>query len=1170
MPISTTDRFVPQRQAHDVNVSPTLFIGLGGSGKEVLMRLRRLFYTNMRQIGLPICEYLWIDTDPRVQNIMGQDYDVISSKLYLPNTDIIDAQVSGNELTEYYDNPTKYGHIFEWLHQSLRNLGPNAIQYGTGMVRPCGRLAFWNHYPKIRSVIERKLEGINNSNRINLAQDIGFNVDVGTKNVFLVASIAGGTGAGMLLDTAFLLKSIDKSLRITGVFFLPSVFTKVIRKISEEIKQKIYANGYAALMELDHFMSPKVGLNLMTKDVYEKFDFKWGAKEESVEAGPLHTIYLIGRNNRSGNQLSEGTEVFQMAAEAIHLEFCQSGFAGKKRSVRVNFQDFYINESRYEASEPGGNTIFCQYFPRRYSSFGLSLIKLDVDRRRNAAAHYFARSLVEHWRNSFDNTDGIRKEVDEALAVPNEPGKKWGHDEIRDAFLKIPETGKSMLSLHQEKILEEFKNTKEKIEEKFLQKTGAGAVNLSQGELGDLNKEIKKERDISLWDVAVPEGQKGLKTIPIKVLLKKVSEDWNSRIEIALEALDSTTGPDMKRITENADSCLKRMQTAFLNKFHELLTKPGDSQGKAGIRHAAEFCKIYSRRLNEIEQKFVKIAHPSRECNFALSPFEESDELKRIMAYRAEGLALRAPYFRKTAVSWYDQALEAKLKAQLDGFRDYLLQEVEGKKKELLRWYEVSYYNHVCTAARQIFKNLAEKIESCQENLNLYEEGLKEVAKNQEELFDAFNRDYQDIRHHSVEISFDDQWFKTKVAKALAEYYTASGAMPWETLLEEETLAFFFRLLKIPEAKRATIPKAQLKSEGFEHLFQAVCERSSKVEMWKNLLNGIETYCFARMGNFLGDTNVDSEFQRTEAKERQQKLGRICSAADVWITPSTAPCKLQEEDYIGVPSLQHIATADQAMAQFSQFNGAELFEHEKGNMVFYKEIVAFPLFHLKEVWECRKHYAEMADDLNSLYQRHLDYRKIPDLRDVAPPENEQEAISLFNAGLIFIESLILGCCLVDPTEKIPWIRIKMPRNAKTEEAPLGITFGQIFRILSNSPEDRQLLKDKIDQQKTKLKKAGRNPVSEELALAEYYTKKVFPPLQRAGRKKDTFHTNFSLVCSELWERLKNEMVNLGAFTGPEDPELWDTVDKVDLEAVSIVFPFREEGAQAELRVLKVS
>ncbi|MCC7431515.1 hypothetical protein IT568_11770, partial [bacterium] len=64
-----------------VPVKPTLFIGLGGSGKEVLIRLRRLFYEKYRMVGLPIMEFLWFDTDTAAGGIGGRRFDLIDEKV---------------------------------------------------------------------------------------------------------------------------------------------------------------------------------------------------------------------------------------------------------------------------------------------------------------------------------------------------------------------------------------------------------------------------------------------------------------------------------------------------------------------------------------------------------------------------------------------------------------------------------------------------------------------------------------------------------------------------------------------------------------------------------------------------------------------------------------------------------------------------------------------------------------------------------------------------------------------------------------------------------------------------------------------------------------------------------------------------------------------------------
>ena len=60
----------------------TLFIGLGGSGKEVLMRLRRKFYgANENKYGYDFIRYLWIDTDTAGTPICDENWEVIGENI---------------------------------------------------------------------------------------------------------------------------------------------------------------------------------------------------------------------------------------------------------------------------------------------------------------------------------------------------------------------------------------------------------------------------------------------------------------------------------------------------------------------------------------------------------------------------------------------------------------------------------------------------------------------------------------------------------------------------------------------------------------------------------------------------------------------------------------------------------------------------------------------------------------------------------------------------------------------------------------------------------------------------------------------------------------------------------------------------------------------------------
>ena len=59
---------------------PTLYVGLGGTGKDVLLRLRWWIFDKWRRPSLPFTKFLWLDTD--VQGTMpGEIPEVIQERI---------------------------------------------------------------------------------------------------------------------------------------------------------------------------------------------------------------------------------------------------------------------------------------------------------------------------------------------------------------------------------------------------------------------------------------------------------------------------------------------------------------------------------------------------------------------------------------------------------------------------------------------------------------------------------------------------------------------------------------------------------------------------------------------------------------------------------------------------------------------------------------------------------------------------------------------------------------------------------------------------------------------------------------------------------------------------------------------------------------------------------
>ena len=133
-----------QQEKKRVSIRPTVLIGLGGTGKEVLRRLRRMFYEKYRMVGLPVMEYLWFDTDIRNIDIMENETDLLDRRIDFSAGEMVDGRVMPRELEGYRNNKGMYPHIWSWFPKALDNINSTSITQGAGQNRPCGRISLFS------------------------------------------------------------------------------------------------------------------------------------------------------------------------------------------------------------------------------------------------------------------------------------------------------------------------------------------------------------------------------------------------------------------------------------------------------------------------------------------------------------------------------------------------------------------------------------------------------------------------------------------------------------------------------------------------------------------------------------------------------------------------------------------------------------------------------------------------------------------------------------------------------------------------------------------------------------------------------------------------------------------------------------------------------------------
>jgi hypothetical protein len=276
---------------------PTVVIGLGGTGHRAVLKLKRRFINAYGSVP-PIIRFLSIDTTENVeQTEHADDGRVITLE---PG---IERHVISVATPASYVNGT-YDYIDTWWPS---NIPVQAITAGAGQVRARGRLALFARSRNIFTAINKAINDVRQIKNQKLAYREEFRVsDRGGVEVYIVSSLAGGTGSGMFLDIAFIARSfVDALSNITGVFVMPGVFSRFPGTAL------VKPNAYAALKEIERFSK------LAATD---SFSIHYGIHQLEVKQPPFDLIYLIDNVNEAGRIVTSLYEILEVVAAGIYVQ----------------------------------------------------------------------------------------------------------------------------------------------------------------------------------------------------------------------------------------------------------------------------------------------------------------------------------------------------------------------------------------------------------------------------------------------------------------------------------------------------------------------------------------------------------------------------------------------------------------------------------------------------------------------------------------------------------------------------------------------------------------------------------------------------------------------------------------------------------------------------------
>jgi hypothetical protein len=379
-------------------IRPTLIIGLGGTGKKCLLKIRRRFFDRYGDLDrFPSVAYLYLDTDTNDIGTVTEagGHKLVAEAIDLANDEKVNITVAST--APYVDNPKATPHVADWFYPNLRDKGD--LVQGAGAIRPYGRLAFFHNYDRVRTAIEKAIQRITDQRAREVTQNSGLRVVADNSvDVFIVGSIAGGTGSGTLLDTTFLVKHIAPGAKRYGFVVLPRAFGP---RFASESR---YANSYAALKEINHY-THRADANRVMKvgemKSLHNFQVQWSLNEDvrQIPGPPFHYLYLVDAANERGIT-TDADGVYEMMADAIFYEFGMNDFGSQKRSIRDN-TDQYLCKVALPPDEDGANVNRPQ--PKHYSSFGLARITFPVESVRGACAAMIGQKAVGLWERAGEN-----------------------------------------------------------------------------------------------------------------------------------------------------------------------------------------------------------------------------------------------------------------------------------------------------------------------------------------------------------------------------------------------------------------------------------------------------------------------------------------------------------------------------------------------------------------------------------------------------------------------------------------------------------------------------------------------------------------------------------------------------------------------------------------------
>lgn len=288
--------------ATKTRLTKTLYVGLGGTGVNTLLKVKKCFIDSYGVIP-PMIGFLAIDTDggAMTKAVTGSDGRAIR----LAASELLVCTVP-NALGVYRTNQREY----DWVPEQNVAMLSSIQGGGAGQVRSNGRFIACFNSQRVSAAIASAFAGVSQL----IPQDSPFEVSMNTDgmqyatDVHIIGSVAGGTGSGMLVDVLLMLRKTlaaqSTPYHIYPWIVLPEVFRSMNQGPS---MANVLYNAAGALRTLDYIQHHEPN--------NPAIDFGYAKIDQQL----FEYAYVINNTNEAGTTFGDIEDITDVVAKCAFL-----------------------------------------------------------------------------------------------------------------------------------------------------------------------------------------------------------------------------------------------------------------------------------------------------------------------------------------------------------------------------------------------------------------------------------------------------------------------------------------------------------------------------------------------------------------------------------------------------------------------------------------------------------------------------------------------------------------------------------------------------------------------------------------------------------------------------------------------------------------------------------